>query len=574
MRRLFVFHATLVAILLLARRINSFGVQHQHATPTPRFTDNNRAIAGSQSIGLSITKASLGTEDDIGHTHHSWLRTATATSSYALVHQQITTALRHFNGERGLEALQSLAQLCQQRLPYQFKFASHNSDSLVRHVPSLLPKAVTQAIAERLDFMTLQGWWSTNPDSVDGLPSFHLNLISNGVPILSETNSYDGDNDDDFERNLRYLIHLVKPYIYEELLPLAQKLSKTSSLNVQDVFLRRYGDDVIDGQSRSGISAHYDVYSQLTAVCALDDSAATGMNGLYTTEVISQVDEPIMGKTSNHASLRRFFPLQCGDAVLHSWDVLHGVDVRGNQTRTSLIVWFSSNTEERPNDEAESPLQHLDAPWLLKGKDVDTSATTQFVLASALESLSITTTGDADAQGATPSYHAYGNKQRLNLQPCNLYFQSASKGNAFALTRLGSLCEEGDLPVSMLSELSLLLDQLQKLREDLHAAVESERSALHTNLAKRCWLEGAIRGNHLAQSALAGELMLEGIEQDDIPRRQLAATLFGLAAQQGDESAVDALQRVVKYEADRGGETDTAFVDVLRIANAACCSLP
>jgi hypothetical protein len=29
----------------------------------------------------------------------------------------------------------------------------------------------------------------------------------------------------------------------------------------------------------------------------------------------------------NHAALRRFFPLACGDGVVHTWDVIHGVDV-------------------------------------------------------------------------------------------------------------------------------------------------------------------------------------------------------------------------------------------------------
>ena len=102
------------------------------------------------------------------------------------------------------------------------------------------------------------------------------------------------------------------------------------------MFLRRYGQD-IGGQndlSRNGISAHYDVFSKVTAVIALDDVAADGRNGLFTTSTDDK------GQTSNHKSLRRFFPLQKGDCVIHTWDVLHGVDVKPGLDRTSLIVWF------------------------------------------------------------------------------------------------------------------------------------------------------------------------------------------------------------------------------------------
>ena len=72
-----------------------------------------------------------------------------------------------------------------------------------------------------------------------------------------------------------------------------------------------------------------------TSVIALDTTASSGSSGLYTIKT-----DPT--RASNHAALRQFFPLDVGDGVLHSFDILHGVDVdrRLGRERTSLIIWF------------------------------------------------------------------------------------------------------------------------------------------------------------------------------------------------------------------------------------------
>lgn len=43
---------------------------------------------------------------------------------------------------------------------------------------------------------------------------------------------------------------------------------------------------------------------------------------------------------SNHISLRRYFQLDEGGAVLHSVEVQHGVEIPRDVSMTSLIVWF------------------------------------------------------------------------------------------------------------------------------------------------------------------------------------------------------------------------------------------
>ena len=93
---------------------------------------------------------------------------------------------------------------------------------------------------------------------------------------------------------------------------------------------------------------------------------------------------------------------------------------------------------------------------------------------------------------------------------------------------------------------------------------------IHERLARQFWLEGALRGNPLAQIALGDEAMELSVMSNDANLRVLATILFSLAAQQGVDSATDAVSRVVEYEAAHS-ESEEEFLgsDVLRVANAA-----
>lgn len=286
-------------------------------------------------------------------------------------------ALTRRGEPEGLLALRELQNRIRLRQPLDFGTTSvvsrplQTNHTIVYKYSNLVPDQVTEQIFVNVIKMQQRGWLSTNPDSVDALPSFHLNLVSNGVSIADIDNAV---AEEDFDYILQELTTLVSPYVYNDLLPLVQDLLNTTSIRVADIFLRRYGDDVMEGISRAGLSAHYDVYSILTAVIAIDDSAREGDNGLYST-ILSP-----SGKTSNHAALRRFFPLSRGDAVVHSWDILHGVDIEPGIDRTSLVVWFT--TEEQLSNPT------MISPWLSRHKqsDWDQNDIAQFVLASALES--------------------------------------------------------------------------------------------------------------------------------------------------------------------------------------------
>jgi hypothetical protein len=482
---------------------------------------------------------------------------------------------------RGREALLELGTLCDRRLPFDFESTQgpgQAEGSVISHVPAILPRHVTEKVFERVKVLEREGLLSTNPDSVDGLPSFHLNLVSGGQPLVALDE--DKDNLDDFKLCLQDLLGLVEPYIYDELLPKVNQLMNSSSIRVADIFLRRYGQDLIDDKSRNGISAHYDVFSRVTSVIALDDVGAEGTNGLFTTQVED-------GKTSNHAALRRFFPLARGDGVVHTWDLLHGVDVEPGLDRTSLIVWFTTEEELDPNQYSPP------APWLFEQQDLETNDVGQFVLASAIVSSDESFRDDSSWGSKSPSEtmsqassttddhddHNHSRSTGVSHHPFDLYLDSASRENTFALTRLGSLCEDNMLDEEMTSRANDLLCRLRpdaQLPKILRQREDDSTSMSTMDLAKRFWFEGAVRGNPLAQIALGDEIMFEASESGEADARLLAAVLFGLAAQQGNEQAMDSLKRVVEFDvAVSAYETQEDFLrsPVVQVAEAASCRL-
>jgi len=465
-----------------------------------------------------------------------------------------------------LDALQELGGLCQQRVPYGFRSQRHNLSTLVAHYPSLLPDSVIKQFREKVSELERNGWLSTNMDSVDGLPSLHMNLVSYGVPMHERV----PEENKEFGEGIKELLHLVEPYVYERLLPGVQAKMNDTTIEVMDIFLRRYGShvgvgnpeinhipDVSDksqvdnGWRRTSISAHYDVYSLVTSVIALDDTAKDGQNGLYTSTA-----------TSNHAALRRFFPLKRGDAVIHTWDVLHGVDIEEDLDRTSLIVWYSSgkgnaefesntiSSDQLPNrsrrdlkEEVESKSMLLSkyvSGWLLQRQDLATNDIAQFVLASALASIAFDeNVQESDKQGRLGKTTT----DFAELQHA-LYLESAMKLNTFALTRMGSLCEEGALSDELLNRST---EAMREIRPSEPFDVYGMMS-----LAQKFWLEAALRGNLLAQQTLAGDLMYEASSTEDAnvaaDLRHTAAILFALAAQQGNGEAYDYLHRVLEVD--------------------------
>ena len=469
-----------------------------------------------------------------------------------LVQSYSELAMENRGTALGMEALEILGLMSARRTPYQLSPTNDDGDELADASDSLstrnvvvpqrdlLPKETIDQVKDIMATIEANGWLATNLDSVDNLPSLHVNLVSGGEPIFPSMEMEPDDDDGgviSFENSIGRLWRLVKPHLTDTLLPSARSAMGSSTLQISDVFIRRYGEDIQPGHAaaactRNGISAHFDVTASTTSVVALDDVAAEGKSGLYTTENSAFC--------TNHAALRRYFPLNAGDAVIHTWDVLHGVEIDPGQQRTSLIVWF----EDRENDTDDRTLAC--PPWLANPSVDDDVG--QFVLAIWTESVdrSLLSRGD----DASDEHH-----------PHDLYIRSAARGNALALTSLGSLCNEGSLSSSeFITKSRQMLRTLRDIDDD-----EDDGAVLRNidlqELANELWYEAAIRGNPLAQTLLADEYMGQSMElmqgaadgSDTSNERAnylrlKATTLFALAGQQGFDDALKALPRVLNVE--------------------------
>ena len=472
-----------------------------------------------------------------------------------LVQSYSELAMENRGTPLGMEALEILGLMSGRRTPYQFpptndvvdladaSGSSLSTRSVVVPQRDLLPKETTNQVKDIMATIEANGWLATNLDSVDNLPSLHVNLVSCGEPTFPSMEMEPDDEDGgviSFEDSIGSLWRLVKPHLTETLLPSARSATGSSTLQISDVFIRRYGEDIQPGHAaapctRNGISAHFDVTASTTSVVALDDVAAEGKSGLYTTENSAFC--------TNHAALRRYFPLSAGDAVIHTWDVLHGVEIDPGQQRTSLIVWF----EDRENDAADRTLAC--PPWLANPSDDDDVG--QFVLAIWTESVDQSLLSRED--DASDEFH-----------PHDLYIRSAARGNALALTSLGSLCNEGSLSSEFITKSRQMLRRLRDVdddEEDDETVPKEDVDIQAEETANELWYEAAIRGNPLAQTLLADEymgqsmeLMQAAVDGNDTSNdranhlRLKATTLFALAAQQGFDDALKALPRVLNVE--------------------------
>lgn len=438
--------------------------------------------------------------------------------------QRLTVqAIEHQGTSTAYAAILELGDMARRRNSFEL---SSPSSGIVQVLPFRLP--CVEAIRSKASKLIQRGWMSTNADSVDGIPSYHVNIVSDGKCLFQEDRGLD-----DFQLIIRSMYDALKPFLYEDLEPYVQEQLGDGSVVVSDVFLRHYGPG-----KRTSLSAHYDVTSYATVVMALDDSAKSCRNGLYT-----------VLETSNHAALRQYFPLGSGEGVVHTWNVLHGVQIDSSvKERTSLIVWFSKSPDLETKSSKPSWLFQEESLFLSNKNGIQ-----EFVQASAIES--------ADSQQSSID------------DVFDLYLESAAHRNSFAFSRLGSLCEEAnDLSVSQKADLyrvltreynALLKDHSSepwrdgegrdgKIRQFVRLTTDPNMNTTDSiELAKYLWLVASIHGNGMAQIALADQLMYESTSLQDrsFENRLFATTLFVLATQQGLEAAEESLYRILDIEA-------------------------
>ena len=474
--------------------------------------------------------------------------------------------IRHRGTEQGNASLILHKLLCERRVSYQFsnddnaemeqQQSSGRRRNVVSHHPSVLSPSIISEVQDILDVVKSKQWLSTNPDSVDGLPSLHLNLITNGKPLFDVDEEKEMNHDElaTFPQCISSLVKVLRPHLYDNLLPAARKVLNSSTVEISDVFIRSYGVQSIDEESaddkgdesrtRFGLSPHFDVTAYATCVMALDAVASSGKQGLYTIP-------PTSGFHTSSAVLKKFFPLKKGDGVVHTFDVLHGVDVdpRLNQPRTSLIVWFTDRSGNDVGVEEEDVNSSVNQPWLLNPAEDDDIG--QFVLALASER-----TVEEDGSHL---------KLKGAVDPLQLYISSAAQGNVFAMTALGQMCDDGVVPDNQcdaIRDLLLALDSSNPFVPNDEAAisrVDNPRCKCE-GLANPLWYHAAITGGHrVAQVSLADNLMLQYMTDENLTAEKresmilMASILLTQALHQGYNS-LDMLHRIRGVECSRLGD--------------------
>lgn len=475
--------------------------------------------------------------EQLGFTPHSTDKLGFGLAQYTPFLNQFT--FQHRGTEQGNASLQMIKMLCKRRVSYEFdppnedesgtiqNNSSHDvKRSIVSHQKNVLPPSTIERVMEIIDEIKARKWLSTNPDSVDGLPSLHLNLISNGQPLFENETQQCSDGGVTFSQCVTELTNILRPHLYENLLATVKKLTNSTTVEIDDVFVRSYGvlnDEEKETATRYGLSSHYDVTAYITGVMPLDDVSSSGRNGLYT---IPQSDE----RSSGNAALRKFFPLDKGDGVLHTFDVLHGVDVdpKLNKPRTSLIVWF---VDKGVADEKETST--IPQSWLRKPEG-DCS---EFVAAIASEY----TDGDKDV-GAS----------------LKLYLSSASKGNPFAMTALAQMCDDGEVPESEYDKVRGIVSNYNLFNPFSPTKGVGVTAPSCIELAPPLWYRAAIEGGHrVSANSLAVHIMQqytlnedEMDEDEQLDALLMASTLFSLVQIQGYDAS-DSLERLMDVEYTR-----------------------
>eukprot|EP00928_Gymnodinium_smaydae_P011280 TRINITY_DN14182_c1_g2_i1.p1 TRINITY_DN14182_c1_g2~~TRINITY_DN14182_c1_g2_i1.p1 ORF type:complete len:534 (+),score=84.39 TRINITY_DN14182_c1_g2_i1:61-1602(+) len=110
--------------------------------------------------------------------------------------------------------------------------------------------------------------------------------------------------------------------VKNRLLPYVRKRYKCPDCALCSSIVRRYYADVLGERWRD--PPHTDGQALVTVVVALDTAGVDYDGGLY---VVTDPDRP------------HFISLAAGEAVVHGWDLQHGVEVRRGR-RLSWILWF------------------------------------------------------------------------------------------------------------------------------------------------------------------------------------------------------------------------------------------
>ncbi|CAJ1928690.1 unnamed protein product [Cylindrotheca closterium] len=142
------------------------------------------------------------------------------------------------------------------------------------------------------------------------------------------------------------LSEILIPMLMEQVLPFAREVCQAPNLAIADALIRSYDPN----DNREALPQHYDKTAYCSVIVPLNPTECEG--GLYVQPGAS-------------VNTRREVQFQtAGDAVLHRYDVMHGVHVRKGK-RYSLVVWMA---------ETEDSVVQKTAPWVEREANISVHA--------------------------------------------------------------------------------------------------------------------------------------------------------------------------------------------------------
>jgi hypothetical protein len=148
----------------------------------------------------------------------------------------------------------------------------------------------------------------------------------------------------------------LDPIIINQILPVARGILQEPKLAVADSIVRWYIVEDVDEGSNENLPPHYDLTSFASMIIPLNPEECEG--GLYVQYGASHesrrtVDFQMHRHGSKSNKNNEMFGLKAGDAIIHRYDVMHGVNLKKG-TRFSLVFWMAD----------EQSIKSRTAPWV------------------------------------------------------------------------------------------------------------------------------------------------------------------------------------------------------------------
>lgn len=171
--------------------------------------------------------------------------------------------------------------------------------------------------------------------------------------VIVEDGVYQNDFADSTSNRGASLTSLLHPILTSKIIPWARQVTSIPTLTIADALIRSYDPS----EERQDLSPHYDISTFATVIVPLNDPNDYE-GGLYV-------------QTGASTSTRLGVPFtKAGDAVLHRYDVMHGVNVRSGKKRCSLVIWFGENEES---------VATKTVPWVMREANIGTSVHAAFL---------------------------------------------------------------------------------------------------------------------------------------------------------------------------------------------------